>query len=205
MKTILDFYDIKNKDLNDFIINIKKHDVSNKDINYENNPYYILERINSNNQRKQVISRLISEKYDFKTDFPYSLFTDIPALDIIRNNLIKEKEYYSYYISRGKIFITNDRLKCLVCKTEKYLADKIFRFDIDIYVNSYNYQNQIILNPKLKNEYSLENLFIKLDKIDNGKWVIWNNNCVVKTKDKYMSSLDDKDLLQFLKGFTLKK
>lgn len=205
MKTILDFYNIKNKDLNNFLINIKKHNITNENISYENNLYYVLERVNSDNQRKQIISRLISEKYDFKSDFPYTLFIDIPALDIIKNNLIKEKEYYSYYISRGKTFITNDGLKCLVCKTDKYLADKIFRFNIDIFINSYNYQNQIILNPKYEEGYELKNLFLKLNKIDNNKWVIWNNSCVVKTKNEYMSSLDDKDLIKFLKEFTLKK
>lgn len=205
MITIFDYLKIKNSDnIKDFIYSIKKHNM-NLDVDYHLNSYYVLDRVHNRELRRNLIKRLMDIGYDFKSPFPYESFSDIETLEVIKNNLIKEFDYYMYYIKKGKDFTSKDGLKVIACKTEKELTPFVFRVGYDILINQTKEGRiSIILNPKYKKQVSLYNLYNKLIRAEKDSWTIWDKGMVVKTKEGFNSVINIETLVDYIKEFDLK-
>lgn len=207
MVTVFDYLRIKDMDnLKNFILKIKNKETNFPDTPYEYNPYYVLDRIRNREMRRKIIRILINKKYDFNSPFPYEYFNshERELLLKVEDNLKKEYAYYMFYVEKGHIFKSFNGLNCIVCKTDKQLTPFIFRINYDLLINiSKKNEIFIILNPKHKRTFSLENLFNKLSKIEKDNWVIWDKNTVVKTKSN--SSVSPDTITDFISTFDLKK
>lgn len=211
MKTMFDYFKLqKYYNVERFVLEEKQYNTYNAALQYHENPHWVLDRINSRPIRRSIIKDLISIDYDFKTSFPYDvdILQKYHFLSTVRDNLIKEKKYYEYYIKAGKTFFTVNNLKALLCKTNKKLTPYVFRFDYDLFINYCQGSYYIILNPKYKygqQLYTLNNLYNKLNKIESNVWVTWDtNSTVLKTKENLYSKIPVNLIRKFIKNFNLK-
>lgn len=204
IKTVFEYFKKNNlPNIENFIIDIKNHNVDYENISYVFNPYYVLERVYNRKLRKEIIQKLININYDFKSSFPYKELENFPILKTIKENLEKEFNYYMFYIDKGKEFYTKDDLKVIFCKTKNKITPFAFRVGYDIIINYFNRNYYIILNPKYKKQFSLINVYNKLQKNDES-WVIWDRNMVVKTRKDFFSITSKEEIIKIIKEFEIK-
>lgn len=204
IKTVFEYFKKNNlPNIENFIIDIKNHNVDYENISYVFNPYYVLERVYNRKLRKEIIQKLININYDFKSSFPYKELENFSILKTIKENLEKEFNYYMFYIDKGKEFYTKDDLKVIFCKTKNKITPFAFRVGYDIIINYFNRNYYIILNPKYKKQFSLINVYNKLQKNDES-WVIWDRNMVVKTRKDFFSITSKEEIIKIIKEFEIK-
>lgn len=202
MLTVYDYFKKRNSTIETFLLAIKNHN-TNFNTSYTFNPYYVLERINNREIRRDIIKRLLELNYDFKSPFPYDKLKDFDVLERVKSNLEKEFEYFMFYLEKGADIHSKDGLKVIVCKTEKKLTPFVFRVGYDMIINSFEGSISIILDPKYKKQFTLTNLYNKLNKKEN-VWAIWDKNMVVKTKEHMVTNVTSKDISKWVKEFNFK-
>lgn len=206
MITVFDYFNKRNNE-NKFIIpfieNIIRKDYILPQIKYEYQPYLVLNRILNREIRQFVIKTLISCQYDFKSPFPYDKFKTISSMEIIKNNLIKEFEYYTFYLTKGVSFSSKNNLKCLLVSTKTNLNSFAFANSYSLVINLYEKEMYIAINPALNNDYSLFNLYKKLNALEKDTWSLWNGETVLKTKKSIKTSISKTEIKNIIKEFDL--
>lgn len=171
---------------------------------YETNPYHVLDRVNNRTTRREIMDKLIGMGYDFNTPFPYhALVSDFPFLSIVKENLLKEMNYYQFYISKGKKMTSCNGLNLLYVQSSRNITKNLFKFNFSIILYHDKKGNWVIsLHPELKKRYSLENIHRKLIGQEKEKWTLQYGGTYLIGKD---SLIYPKEMLQYFKDFDLKK
>lgn len=145
---------------------------------------------------------MLSIGYDFRSEFPYDKLTEKhPVLGTIRKNLVREYEYYSFYVKKGKKGNTAEGLNYLIVRTSCNLSRFAFRTGFDVIMN---YEKSgacvIIINPKYKKDYSLSSIYIKVNRSEKDNWKLWKGNLVLRTEK---TAIPREEIEKYLKEYIL--
>lgn len=205
--TIFDYLKIKKKYkyIEDFILKEKDNTLYIADIEYWDNPHFVLDRINNRDIRREIINILIETSYDFKSQFPYSLdkLQKFKLLDSVKNNLKLEYKYYNTIFFNNDIILTKDKFKCLICNISKNILPYVFRFNYDIFINTDRNNKIIVLNNRHKKHYSLNTIYKILDNIEPDIWIQRADN-MIKVKQYAQSSISNEQIKNIIIENSLK-